>query len=74
MEKKLYSQKKKMTEKRYHIYLQDKCLYHSLSEEEFNTTWKMIFEFLTVADERKKEDLTYEEVLYSKETILNSSH
>jgi len=63
-----------MTEKRYHIYLQDKCLYHSLSEEEFNTTWKMIFEFLTVADERKKEDLTYEEVLYSKETILNSSH
>ncbi len=27
-------------EKIYHIYAKDRCLFHSLKEEEFNKTWK----------------------------------
>jgi len=63
-----------MTENKYHIYLKDKCIYHSLSQEQFDNTWKMINEFLTVTDDTKKEDLSYEEVLFSREIVLNSSH
>jgi hypothetical protein len=70
----LYFQKEKMIEKKYHIYLKNKCIYHSLNEEEFNMNWKMISEFLSVTDDRKKEDLSYEEVYYSKQISLNSSY
>lgn len=63
-----------MIEKKYHIYLNNKCLYHSLSIEDFDATWKMISDFLTITDDRKKDNLSYEEVLYSKETALSSSH
>jgi len=63
-----------MIEKKYHIYLNNKCLYHSLTVEDFDTTWKMISEFLTIIDDRKKDILSYEEVICSKETALNSSH
>jgi hypothetical protein len=63
-----------MIEKKYHIYLNNKCLYHSLSIEDFDITWKMFSEFLTITDDRKKDILSYEEVIYSKETALNSSH
>jgi hypothetical protein len=34
----------------------------------------MFSEFLTITDDRKKDILSYEEVIYSKETALNSSH
>ena len=30
------------TEKIYHIYAKDKCLFHSIKEEEFHITWKTI--------------------------------
>jgi len=63
-----------MSEKIYHIYLDNKCLYHSLNEEEFKLTWKMISEFLSITDEEKLEGLSYEEVAMSKEVMLNSSH
>jgi hypothetical protein len=63
-----------MIEKKFHIYLNNECLYHSLNIEDFEIKWKMISEFLTIIDDRKKDNLSYEEVLYSKETILNSSH
>jgi len=71
---KLYFQKKKMTETLYHIYLKDKCIYHSLSKDEFELTWRMISEFLSITDDSKKNDLSYEEVIRSKELALNSSH
>jgi len=29
-----------MTEKVFHIYAKDRCLYHSLREEEFQKVWK----------------------------------
>ena len=63
-----------MIEKKYHIYLNNECLYHSLSIEYFDITWKMISEFLTIIDDKKKDILSYEEVFHSKETVLNSSH
>jgi hypothetical protein len=74
METKLYLQKKKMTETLYHIYLRNKCIYHSLPEDEFNLTWKMISEFLSITDDSKKNDLSYEKVIKSKDLALNSSH
>jgi hypothetical protein len=63
-----------MIEKKYHIYLNNECLYHSLNIEDFKIAWKMISEFFTIVDDRKKDNLSYEEVLYSKETVLNSSY
>ena len=63
-----------MTETLYNIYLKDKCIYHSLTEDEFNLTWRMISEFLSVTNDSKKNDLSYEEVIRSKEVLLNSSH
>ena len=29
-------------EKIYHIYAGDRCLFHSIKEEEFNTTWSTL--------------------------------
>jgi len=63
-----------MTETLYHIYLKDKCIYHSLPQDEFDLTWKMISEFLSITDDSKKNELSYEEVIRSKEVVLNSSH
>ena len=63
-----------MTETLYHIYLKDKCIYHSLTKDEFDLTWRMISEFLSITDDSKKDDLSYEEVIRSKELVLNSSH
>jgi hypothetical protein len=63
-----------MTETLYHIYLKNRCIYHSLTREEFNLTWKMISEFLAITDDSKKDDLSYEEVVKSKEFSLNSSY
>jgi hypothetical protein len=63
-------------EKIFHIYARDKCVYHSLSQTEFNTIWKMMNNLIDVLDtkELKKEDLTYEEVVMDKELSLSSSH
>jgi hypothetical protein len=63
-------------DKIYHIYVKNKCLYHSLSETEFEETWKMIHNFLSVANcsDIDKKDINYEELSVSKEIILNSSH
>jgi len=55
-----------MTETLYHIYLKDKCIYHSLSKDEFELTWRMISEFLSITDDSKKNDLSYEEVIRSR--------
>jgi len=34
--------------------LNNECLYHSLNIEDFEITWKMISEFLTIIDDKKK--------------------
>jgi hypothetical protein len=62
-------------EKIYHIYAKDKCLFHSLKEEEFRNTWNTLKNLIGVLDTRYNgEDLTYEELIVNKEMISNSSH
>lgn len=63
-----------MTEKKYHIYFKNRCIYHSLSEIEFEETWKMLNNFMSIINNAEKNDLSYEEVLFKREVSLNSSH
>jgi hypothetical protein len=65
-----------MTESKiYHIYAKDRCLFHSINEEEFEVTWKTIRNMVgLMKTDYNIEDLTYEELSISKETSLNSSH
>jgi hypothetical protein len=62
-------------EKVYHIYARNECLYHSLKEEEFQTTWRTLNNMVgLMKTDYSVEDLSYEELVVNKETILNSSH
>ena len=62
-------------EKIYHIYAKDKCLYHSLTEEEFKNTWKQLKTMVgLMKTDYSADDLTYEELLLNREMISNSSH
>ena len=64
-----------MTCKVYHIYAKDKCLLHSIKEEEFCTTWNTLKNMVGVMKtDYSVEDLSYEELIVSKEVISNSSH
>jgi hypothetical protein len=64
-----------MTSKIYHIYAKDRCLFHSIKEEEFTTTWKTLKNMVgLMKTDYTVEDLSYEELFVNKETILNSSH
>ncbi len=52
-----------MIKRTYYINEKQKCIYESLSEDEFNKTWSMIKNFLSlIGADFKIEDLTYEEV------------
>jgi len=49
-----------MSEEKYDIYLNGKKIYDKLEEEEFNNTWKMIQNFLSITESPVcREDLTY---------------
>jgi hypothetical protein len=62
-------------EKVYHIYAKDRCLFHSIKEEEFQTTWKTLNNMVgLMRTDYTTDDLSYEELSTSKETSLNSSH
>ena len=62
-------------EKVYHIYAKDRCLFHSIKEEEFQTTWKTLNNMVGVMrTDYTTDDLSYEELSVSKEISLNSSH
>ena len=62
-------------EKIYHIYAKDKCLFHSVKEDEFNTTWATIKNMVGIMKtDYAVEDLSYEELLINREVILSSSH
>jgi hypothetical protein len=64
-----------MTEKVYHIYAKERCIYHSLSEEKFTEVWDMLHKMIDLLDMNISfEDLSFEELRVNKETILNSSH
>lgn len=62
-------------QKIYHIYAKDKCLFHSLSEEEFQTTWGTLNQMIDLLDTHYVgDDLSYEELTLDRDVILKSSH
>ena len=62
-------------EKVYHIYAKDKCLFHSIKEDEFHTTWNTLNNMVGLMNtDYSVEDLSYEELCVNKEISLNSSH
>ena len=63
------------TEKIYHIYAKDKCLFHSIKEEEFETTWNTLKNMVgLMKTDYNVNDLTYEELTVQKKVALESSH
>ena len=62
-------------EKVYHIYAKDRCLLHSIKEEEFQTTWNTLNNMVgLMRTDYTIDDLSYEELIMNKELIQNSSH
>ena len=62
-------------EKVYHIYAKDRCLFHSIKEEEFKTTWKTLKQMVGIMHtDYSVEDLSYEELTIHKSCALESSH
>ena len=57
-------------EKLFHIYAKDKCLFHSIKEEEFNVTWRTLKGMIgLMKTDYTIEDLSYEEV---EKPLLNT--
>jgi len=55
-------------QKVFHIYAKDRCIMHSIKEEEFDITWKTLKNMVgLIKTDYKPEDLTYEELLVKKE-------
>ena len=64
-----------MNNKIYHIYVKDRCLAHSVNEEEFTQLWNTLKNMIDIIQTGYKvEDLTFEELSVNKEASLNSSH
>ena len=62
-------------EKIYHIYAKDKCIFHSLREEEFETTWSTLKNLVgLMKTDYSESDLSYEELLLNKKVASDSSH
>tara|TARA_B100001287_G_scaffold222842_1_gene192054 strand:- start:260 stop:433 length:174 start_codon:yes stop_codon:yes gene_type:complete len=54
--------------KSYHIYLNDKCLFKDLNEEEFDVIWKKIYRSYW------REEITYVEVMCENPTEKYMEH
>jgi len=62
-------------EKIYHIYAKGKCLFHSVKEEEFETTWTTLNRMVGLMKTDYNEgDLSYIELYVNREATINSSH
>ena len=62
-------------EKVYHIYAKDRCLFHSIKEEDFRATWETLNNMVGIMKtEYTSDDLSYEELVVNKQTVLDSSH
>jgi hypothetical protein len=62
-------------EKIYHIYAKDRCLFHSIREDDFKTTWETLNNMVGIMKtEYTSDDLSYEELVVNKQTVLDSSH
>jgi hypothetical protein len=63
-----------MAENVYHIYAKDRCIYHSLKEEEFKVVWESLNNLVEIYTEVGKKDLQYEKVVRSAELTHESSY
>jgi hypothetical protein len=72
---KCVEREKNPVQKIYHIYAKDKCIFHSIQEEEFQVTWDTLNRMVGIMKtEYSINDLSFEELVLNKEVILNSSH
>ena len=63
-----------MTEKVYHIYAKDKCIYHSLCREEFEIVWESLNNLVEIYTEVSRSDLQYEVVTRNPQLIQEGSY
>ena len=62
-------------EKVFHIYAKDRCIMHSVKEDEFSTVWNTLNNLVGIMKtDYERDDLAYEETYVNKETSLNSSY
>ena len=62
-------------EKVFHIYAKDKCIMHSVREDEFPTVWNTLNNLVGIMKtDYEKGDLSYEELCMNKRVALESSH
>ena len=54
-----------MTKRTYHVYLEDKCIFKNLNEEEFDLIWNRIYKSYF------QDDLTYEYV--EEEVVVDNT-
>jgi len=62
-------------EKIYHIYAKDKCLFHSIKEDEFKTTWSTLKHMVgLMRTDYSLDDLSFEELTVNCIGSSESSH
>ena len=62
-------------EKIYHIYAKDRCLFHSVKEDEFEITWRTLKNMVGIMHtDYEVTDLSYEELMVNRKVSLDSSH
>jgi hypothetical protein len=61
-------------EKIYHIYAKDRCIYHSLNEDEFRQVWETLNKLVEIYTEVDNDDLQYEELQLNKSAIAEASY
>jgi hypothetical protein len=59
----------------YHIYAKDRCLFHSIKEEEFSATWNTLKNMVVlIKTYYEVEDLYYEELVLPKRNTESPSY
>jgi len=62
-------------EKVYHIYAKNRCLFHSIREEDFEITWNTLNNMVGLMHtDYEVSDLSYEELMVNRKVSLDSSH
>jgi hypothetical protein len=62
-------------EKIYHIYAKDRCLFHSVKEDEFEITWNTLKNMVGLMHtDYEVTDLSYEELMVNRKVSLEGSY
>ena len=62
-------------EKIYHIYAKDRCLFHSIKEDEFEVTWRTLKNMVGIMHtDYEIADLSYEELMVNRKISLEGSY